>query len=174
MGRGMRVSFEAELSSHYSTVRQRLSPKPVPRRVTPPQAPAIEAPRAPQSDASINISYSFNFDIGGYFGPQLLRRPLPRVSAIVDAACEWLGFKRNELMSRRRFKEIVRARHIVFYLGRELTSRSYPEIGRLLGDFDHTSIMNGCRKIERQLSAGDPELAEDVSMVRLLALASVS
>jgi len=35
------------------------------------------------------------------------------------------------------------------YLCRELTDSSFPEIGRLFGGKDHTTIMHACRQITK-------------------------
>jgi chromosomal replication initiator protein len=35
------------------------------------------------------------------------------------------------------------------YLCRELTDASFPEIGRLFGGKDHTTIMHACRQITK-------------------------
>ena len=53
---------------------------------------------------------------------------------------------------------IVRARHIVMYLAREITGRSYPQIGRDMGGKDHSGVMHGCRRIASRI-AQDAELA---------------
>src|ERR1044072_9899091 len=52
-----------------------------------------------------------------------------------------------DLKSRRRSKTLVHPRQIAMYLCRELTDSSYPEIGRLFGGKDHTTIMHACRQI---------------------------
>jgi chromosomal replication initiator protein len=53
------------------------------------------------------------------------------------------------------------------YLSKELTTRSLPEIGRRFGGRDHTTIIHGVRKVET-LMAGDPQLAEDLRLLRRL------
>jgi hypothetical protein len=41
---------------------------------------------------------------------------------------------------------IVEARHAAMYLARDLTGRSYPQIGRALGKRDHSTVIHGCQK----------------------------
>lgn len=54
---------------------------------------------------------------------------------------------REELLSRSRAHRISHLRQVAMYLLREKTSLSFPEIGELLGDRDHTTIMYGHEKI---------------------------
>ena len=55
-----------------------------------------------------------------------------------------------ELLSNRRAKELVCARHEAMYRMKMETSLSFAEIGRRIGGRDHTTILHGVRKhIER-------------------------
>ena len=49
----------------------------------------------------------------------------------------------KEIRSHRRSKEIMLARQAVMYWAIRLTGYSYPKIGRIMGERDHTSIMSG-------------------------------
>jgi chromosomal replication initiation ATPase DnaA len=53
----------------------------------------------------------------------------------------------KDIRGRCRRAPITRARQTAFLLCRELTGRSFPEIGRRLGDFDHTMVLHGFFKI---------------------------
>lgn len=66
-----------------------------------------------------------------------------------------------DILSRRRTANLSMARHIVMYLARMLTFRSLAEIGRMLQDRDHTTVMHGINKIER-LIAEDAALREKI------------
>src|SRR5918995_5918034 len=66
---------------------------------------------------------------------------------IQEAVCALFHVKITELKSRRRSKTLVHPRQIAMYLCRELTDASFPEIGRLFGGKDHTTIMHACRQI---------------------------
>ena len=80
------------------------------------------------------------------------------------AICSAYGFTRPELVSSRRTKDIVRARHIAFYIAKKHTTNSYPLIGRFFGDRDHTTVMHGVRKIERELKT-DPKLQAEIAAI---------
>ena len=59
------------------------------------------------------------------------------------ATVPWL-----DIISPLRSKSIVRERHVLMWIARNYTSRSFPEIGRWLGGRDHASVMHAVRKIE--------------------------
>lgn len=68
---------------------------------------------------------------------------------------------KNDMLSARRTRNIVRPRQIAMYLSRVLTLRSMPEIGRQFGGRDHTTILHGVRTIEN-LIGRDPDFAKEV------------
>ena len=51
------------------------------------------------------------------------------------------------------------------YLAKNLTSLSYPDIGRQFGGRDHTTVMHAVKTIEN-LSKSDGQLAEDVQLLK--------
>jgi chromosomal replication initiator protein len=69
------------------------------------------------------------------------------------------------MFSARRARQIARPRQIAMFLAKNLTSLSYPEIGRNFGNRDHTTIMHAVRKIE-ELMETDAALADDVSLLK--------
>ena len=52
------------------------------------------------------------------------------------------------MSSSRRSINIARPRQLAMFLCKELTSYSYPEIGRAFGGKDHTTVIHAVRKIE--------------------------
>ena len=52
------------------------------------------------------------------------------------------------------------------FLLRERTEFSLSEIGSLLGKRDHTTILHGIRKIERNLDQGDSRLIDHLGRLR--------
>ena len=87
---------------------------------------------------------------------------LPPMERIIRATCTVTGLTRNELLSGRRSKEFVHARHIAMYLAREYTTLSLPQIGRAMNK-DHTTVHyvankmakrgRGATKVNRDLAA---------------------
>ena len=69
------------------------------------------------------------------------------------------------MFSARRARQIARPRQIAMYLSKNLTSLSYPEIGRKFGNRDHTTIMHAVKKIEDVIKL-DPELSDDIQILK--------
>lgn len=87
------------------------------------------------------------------------------VEGIQKRVAEHFGVRVSDMCSARRQKVIVRPRHVAMYLAKELTPRSYPEIGRKFGNRDHTTVMNAVRRIDKERRV-DPAFAEEVDMLR--------
>jgi len=51
------------------------------------------------------------------------------------------------------------------YLLREELKISYPSIGAKLGGRDHTTVMYGCEKIEKELE-NNTSLEEEINLIR--------
>lgn len=66
-----------------------------------------------------------------------------------------------EMVSARRAREVARPRQVAMYLSKLLTPKSLPDIGRLFGNRDHTTVIHACRQVTR-LIAEDPEIRADV------------
>ena len=56
-----------------------------------------------------------------------------------------------DILSKKRKKNIAYARQVAMFLTRELTGSSFPKIGEAFSGRDHTTIMHGCEKIEKEL-----------------------
>jgi chromosomal replication initiation ATPase DnaA len=68
---------------------------------------------------------------------------LKRCISVVSARYGIFG---HLLLQDDRRTEVVRARWILFYVVKAMKKWSYPEIGRRLGNRDHSTVLNGCRK----------------------------
>ena len=79
--------------------------------------------------------------------------PKPKTAKeIIAEVCELRHVTRTALMSGRRFKQIVDCRHEIMWRLREETSLSFPQIGRLLGGMDHSSVISGARRHGRRIA----------------------
>ncbi len=86
------------------------------------------------------------------------------ISLIKEVVCAHYGISHDDLTCHRRQAVLVLPRQVAMYLAKTLTSRSYPEISRMFGGRDHTTLMYAVRKIEA-LIAADPALAETIRVL---------
>ena len=93
------------------------------------------------------------------------RRSSTRPNDVIEAVASHFGVSLKDLRGRGRSKEIVGPRQVAMFLMREETGASLAEIGQSLGDRDHTTVMHGIAKIERDL-ATDTTLRANVMSVR--------
>ncbi|MFN8160392.1 MAG: chromosomal replication initiator protein DnaA [Solirubrobacterales bacterium] len=84
---------------------------------------------------------------------------------ILAAVAARFALNRAELIGPGRSRTEVRARGIAAYLIRQSTPLSLPQIGRLFGGRDHSTVLNAIRRVESALPT-DPELAEIVTELR--------
>jgi len=87
------------------------------------------------------------------------------VEEIQQQVAERFGIARAELIGSSRAATPLRARQVAIYLTRELTDLSLPQIGRLYGGRDHSTVLNSLRRIEANLGE-DEALAEKVTELR--------
>lgn len=92
-----------------------------------------------------------------------------RIEDIQKIVARQFNVGRNDLLSNRRTRQIVRPRQIAMYLAKTMTPRSLPEIGRRFGGRDHTTVLHAVRKIEGMISA-DNKLAQEIELLKRLIL----
>jgi len=92
------------------------------------------------------------------------RRSTP-VEEIQHEVARAFGVSRAELVGSSRAATPLRARQVAIYLTRELTDLSLPQIGRLYGGRDHSTVLNSIRRLETRCGE-DRGLAERVEKLR--------
>lgn len=149
----------AELAQRYREAHRRLwqaqPPPPSPpkfriaTRKKPPQLPPSPGPEAYR-----------------YLTGEWLAGPPDGISReqVQRAVCRYYHIARRELRSERRTGDLVLARHVFFHLCRNLTSSSFPDIGRFIGR-DHSTVIYGAQRIEL-LIATNVAVAADIQAIR--------
>ncbi len=79
------------------------------------------------------------------------------IDNIQTIVCKYFKISKNEMLSPRRSRYLVRPRQTAIYLSKMLTSKSLPEIGRLFANRDHTTVIHSVKTIEK-LRKNDNEL----------------
>ncbi|MGN6366780.1 MAG: chromosomal replication initiator protein DnaA [Phycisphaerae bacterium] len=83
-----------------------------------------------------------------------MRGPVP-ADRIVAVVSEHFSITAAALLSSSREKVVSTARALAMYLARQHTGMSYPEIGRAIGNKNHSTVIAACQRVEGLLSAGD-------------------
>ncbi len=79
------------------------------------------------------------------------------IDNIQTIVCKYFKISKNEMLSPRRSRYLVRPRQTAIYLSKMLTSKSLPEIGRYFANRDHTTVIHSVKTIEK-LKKVDNEL----------------
>ncbi|MCK3658308.1 chromosomal replication initiation protein DnaA [Pasteurellaceae bacterium Pebbles2] len=89
-----------------------------------------------------------------------LQEKLITIENIQKVVAEYYRIKVADLKSKNRSRSIARPRQLAMALAKELTNRSLPEIGKVFGDRDHTTVLHACRQIAL-LRESDANIQED-------------
>jgi chromosomal replication initiator protein len=92
-------------------------------------------------------------------------RKIPTTDKIIQMVAEHFDLKKEGLLQKNRKKEVAFPRQVVMFLLREELDQSFPEIGRKLGDRDHTTAMYGYKKIRQHLEANE-EFQQEIDLIR--------
>lgn len=72
------------------------------------------------------------------------------VELIQDTISNYFKIKPDELLAKKRTRNVAYPRQIAMYLARELTETSLPRIGEMFGGRDHTTVIHAHDKISRE------------------------
>ncbi len=88
---------------------------------------------------------------------------------IINAVCKYYNLEREDIVSKKRKKELIIPRQIAIYLMREMTNKSLPQIGSIMGGKDHSTILHSENKIKNLLKT-DIELKKTINEIRQIVL----
>ncbi len=74
--------------------------------------------------------------------------PIVHVSDIESAAATFFGITPTSIHSSKKSRTVALARHFSMYLTRKHTKMSSSEIGRVMGNKNHATVLLACKKIE--------------------------
>jgi chromosomal replication initiator protein len=80
--------------------------------------------------------------------------PIP-VNRIITCVAEHFAIDESALLGRGREKVVSMARAVAMYLARQHTGMSFPEIGRAIGNKNHSTAIAACQRVEGLLLAGE-------------------
>jgi chromosomal replication initiator protein len=87
------------------------------------------------------------------------------VADVLEAVAEHYRISADDLRGKQRDKHIVVPRQVAMYLMRQETEASLMEIGQALGGRDHSTVLHGCEKINREVNENST-LRKEVLAIR--------
>lgn len=81
--------------------------------------------------------------------------PVVMLSDIESIVAIYFGLTPADLHTSRKSRNIALARGIAMYLARKHTDMSYPEIGRFMGNKNHSTVILAARRISKMLQANE-------------------
>ena len=87
------------------------------------------------------------------------------VDLIQSLVCKFFKISKNEMLSARRSRYLVRPRQTAIYLTKLLTAKSLPEIGREFSNRDHTTVIHSIKTIEN-LKKNDQDLCSNIDTLK--------
>jgi len=87
------------------------------------------------------------------------------IDNIQTLVCKYFKISKNEMLSSRRSRYLVRPRQVAIYLSKILTTKSLPEIGREFSNRDHTTVIHSVKTIER-LKVENTEISNGLNQLK--------
>jgi hypothetical protein len=122
--------------------------------------PVAEVPPLPSPHGGHRIAFQKWIDS---FEP-LPAPTYPTVHQIKRCVSEHFGVSVIDIDSPRRTARVVRTRQVAMYIAKQLTPRSFPDIGRKFGMRDHTTVLHAVRKVGK-LVESNVEFAGEISLL---------
>ena len=84
---------------------------------------------------------------------------------IIDSVSRYFGISVEDLLSKKRTKELVLPRQIAMYLCRTLLDMSFPNIGKAFNGKDHSTVMYAVEQVSGQVET-NPELRKTMDELK--------
>ena len=78
------------------------------------------------------------------------------VQKIQETVCKYFNLEQSVILTNSRKREIVQARQITMYLAKKYTDSSLSQIGKIVGNKDHATVLHACKTIKDQLEINKP------------------
>ena len=87
------------------------------------------------------------------------------IEEIQKKVSEYFNIGQSDMISTRRSRVVARPRQVAMYLSKTCTTKSLPEIGKLFGGRDHTTVIHAVKKIE-SLCKTDMPFSEHINILK--------
>ncbi len=85
---------------------------------------------------------------------------------ILEVVSEHFHITTDQIISKSRSKSLIKPRHIIMYLCKNMTDSSLEDIGSLLGGRDHSTVIHGIRKIEDDYKNNDENIKNIINTIK--------
>ena len=82
----------------------------------------------------------------------------------MQTVAEHINIQTSDIISKKRSHDIAYPRQICMYLCKKMTDQSLVKIGEIIGKRDHSTVIHGIEKIEKDLDK-DPELSKVIDVI---------
>ena len=84
---------------------------------------------------------------------------------LINLASEYFNINLSEVMGKSREKRLVVPRQIIMFLLRSELDLSFPAIGQVLGNRDHTTAMHACVKVNTEIK-NNLKIKKDIELIK--------
>lgn len=84
---------------------------------------------------------------------------------LINIASEYFDINLNEVLGKSREKRLVVPRQIIMFLLRSELDLSFPAIGQVLGNRDHTTAMHACDKVNTEIKS-NLKIKKDIELIK--------
>ncbi|MBN2583056.1 MAG: chromosomal replication initiator protein DnaA [Planctomycetes bacterium] len=95
------------------------------------------------------------------------------VETIVDCVSKFFNVPATDIVGRRRTRTVTLPRQMAMFLARRLTTLSFPDIGRMMGGKNHTTVMAACNRTQQMADAGESVTVDDGTVKRQMTVSEV-
>lgn len=108
--------------------------------------------------------------IQGFLTASPNKRPMHHdINTIMETVCQHYRVSPGDMLGRGRTNAVVHPRHIVMYFARELTNMSLAEIGRAMGNRDHSTVSYAIERFQGRATM-EKTLQRELDFIRRLLL----
>lgn len=88
----------------------------------------------------------------------------PKMRIIIDTVTDYYKINPQRIFDHTKKEKIKKVRWMIYFLAREMTDASYPQIGSFLNQ-DHSTVVHAVQQMKKKLEICD-ELKKDESILR--------
>ena len=109
------------------------------------------------SEVTIELASKCVADLMG--GAEPISASVDRVFRVIE---KHYGVTKDDLLSEKRVREIVMARHAAIYLVKKITGMSYPNLAKVFCKKNHTTMLSSCQLIQKKVDS-EPSFALEMN-----------